>query len=212
MTRHAPYGDSAASAIYHLLFADDLAAFAPHGDREPAPWQVLLLGEAGDAARIHELADDATQESRVRALAYGRLRAMGQAVPAKVLLGVVVEVPLDGGLDTLAAYADGSVRYVNQSGAMSIFEGPVPALAPHVAAVLEAAQPIVARIGPADGPRPPPPPAGHMRLTFLVSDGLYFGEGPMGALMGDALAGPLVTAATGLLQATVAMPHARGAA
>ncbi|MFO1412712.1 MAG: hypothetical protein U1F10_02130 [Burkholderiales bacterium] len=208
MTRHAPYGDTSASAIYHLLFADDATAFAPHRGEAPAPWQDVLSGT--DAAAVRVLADDATQESRVRALAFGWLRAHGVAVSAKVLLGVVVEVPLDGGLDTLAAYADGSVRYINQSGAMSIFDAPMPALAPQVDAVLRAAQAIVARIGPTDGPRLPPPAAGNLRLSFLVSDGLYFGEGPADALMGDALAGPLVNAATGLLQAVVAVPHGHG--
>ena len=38
-------------------------------------------------------------------------------------------------------------------------------------------------------------------MSFIVSDGLYFGEGPMQALMGDGLAGPLLQAGVGLLDA-----------
>jgi hypothetical protein len=42
-------------------------------------------------------------------------------------------------------------------------------------------------------------------LTFIVSDGLYFGEGPFAALSQDALAGPLIQQATRLLQQVVAI-------
>jgi hypothetical protein len=42
-----------------------------------------------------------------------------------------------------------------------------------------------------------------MRMTFLVSDGLYFGEGPLGTLQQDAMAGPVLGKATQLLQRVV---------
>jgi hypothetical protein len=55
---------------------------------------------------------------------------------------------------------------------------------------------IVQQIGPWDQPRRPHPPQGNLRISFLVSGGLYFGEGPMNALFGDPMAGPaLMTAA-----------------
>jgi len=40
-------------------------------------------------------------------------------------------------------------------------------------------------------------------MTFLVSDGLYFGEGPFGALQQDRMAGPVLAKATQLLQRAV---------
>jgi hypothetical protein len=204
MPSHAPYGNTAASEIYHRLFADDPVAFAPRGQGEPAAWQALLYGAPGDPAVIRRLAADPAQDSRVRLLAMHWLRSHGEPVPPKALLGVVVEVPLETGLDVLAAYADGGVRYLNQGGGMTIFEGPVPALAAHVQALLRAAQTLVARIGPTDRPRLPPPAQGNVRVSCLVSDSLCVGEGPYGALASDALAGPLLQAATALLQAVVA--------
>lgn len=206
MNTFAPYGDAAASSIYHMLFVDDPGAFAAHAGTAPAPWQALLDAVPGDAAAIGALAGDATQDSRVRALAYLWLRTHGVPVPPKALLGVIVEVPLDDGLDVLAVYTDGGVRYLNHSGAMSIFEGAVPALEPAARAVLAAAEAVVARIGPWDKPRLPPPVAPNVRLSFVVSDGLYFGEGPYPALAQDGLAGPLLQHATTLLQAVVAIP------
>lgn len=35
---------------------------------------------------------------------------------------MVLEVHLKGGLDTLAAYADGSIRYINYSGSLVVSE------------------------------------------------------------------------------------------
>ena len=141
----------------------------------------------------------------MRALAYGRLRRLGRAVKVKELLGVVVEVGLAGGLDTLAAFSDGSVRYINASGAMALFEGD-PAIAALAQKLIAACGPVVARTGPLDRPRLPPPEADRARITFLVSDGLYIGEGPMAALQKDGLAGPVIARATDLLLAVTSRP------
>lgn len=44
--------------------------------------------------------------------------------PAIGTHGVVLDVPVDGALDTLAAYADGTARYINHSGKAIIWESP----------------------------------------------------------------------------------------
>ena len=132
------------------------------------------------------------------------MREAGEDVPPKQLLGTVVEVALPEGIDTLAAYTDGSVRYINHSGRMVIAES-VPSLAALVEALLSASQGVVDAIGPSDEPRRPPPGQGNIRLTFLVSDGLYFGEGPFEAMQKDSMGGGLIRAATQLLQAVVAL-------
>jgi hypothetical protein len=108
-------------------------------------------------------------------------------------------------LDVLAAFSEGGVRYLNQSGKVAIFEGsgnPAETLAKELIA---ASQPVVNRLGPWDRQRLPPPSAGNVRLTFLVSDGLYFGEGPFAVLEQDALAGPVVAKATRLLERIVGL-------
>ena len=68
-----------------------------------------------------------------------------------------------------------------------------------------ASEHIVSRIGPWDKPRLGPPNPGNVRLSFLVSDGLYFGEGPMAVMQREPLAGPVIQEATELLLATVAV-------
>ncbi len=59
---------------------------------------------------------------------------------------------------------------------------------------------VVKQIGPWDKPRLRNPTKGNLRISFLVSDGLYFGEGSMDVLFNDKLASPTLTAATSLMQ------------
>jgi hypothetical protein len=200
-----PYREEYANVLYNLLFCDFPGMFAPRPDADPAPWQTLLFGDSPDAAAVRALAADEQQEARTRALAYNWLRMHGQPVPPRILLGTIVEVPQNGGLDTLAAFKDGAVRYINQTGKSSIFEGVGGEIGMRVSALLAASQAPVDRIGPWDKPRLPPPGRGRIRLTFLVSDGLYFGEGDFDDFSRDAMAGPVVAAATQLLVQVVNM-------
>jgi hypothetical protein len=78
-------------------------------------------------------------------------------------------------------------------------EGTPNAFNPEITQVITASRPIVAAIGPWDKDRLPPPQNGMIRMTFLVSDGLYFGQGPMDAMQKDRMAAPLINAATALL-------------
>ncbi len=201
---YAPYANQAADAIYNLLFCDDISAFRPKQDGQTTPWQAALFSEPADMAALEALAADVSQEGRVRALAYRRLHGAGKKVPGKVLLGVIVEVPQSEGLDTLAAFSEGGVRYINKTGKMGVFES-VPSLQPMVKDLFKASQAVVDEIGPAQQPRLPPPKADNIRITFLVSDGLYFGEGSMARMQQDQLAGPVVDAATKLLLQVVAI-------
>lgn len=192
---YAPYRDSAANSIYNLLFCDDRSLYQNLGGP--------VVAERPDAAALRAVADDAGEEARVRVLAYNRLREMGEPVSAKVLLGVVVEVGLDDGLDVMAAFVDGETRYINHTGRMSFFVGSTHVVEAQVQAVIAAARPVVAQIGPWNGVRLPPPPRGMARLSFLVSDGLYFGQGPFTDLLRDPMAGPLLVATQSLLQRVV---------
>jgi hypothetical protein len=201
---YSPYSESAANAIYNLLFCDTQSPVPPSAAPPLAPWQLLLSSNPPDVPGLVALADDAGQEGRIRYFAYSRLRAIGEAVPAKRLLGVIAEMPVPGGMDTLAAYSEGGVRYINYTSKLAVFEG-VSALRPYVNDLFAASEPVVSRIGPWEEPRRPPPATGHVRLTFLVSDGLYFGEGPMAAMAREAMAGPVIQKAGRLLEAAVAM-------
>lgn len=200
---YKPYTESHVNFLYNLLFCDDISLFKAQGTEKSVGIWGTLLAERPDKTVLRNVANDEANEGRVRAVAFNRLRALGETVPPKRLLGVIVEVPLQKGLDVLAAFSEGGVRYLNQSGKVAIFEGqgnPVEGLAKELVTV---SQPIVDKIGPWEKKRLPPPKAGNVRITFIVSDGLYFGEGPFAVLQQDAMAGPVLSNATQLLQRAV---------
>jgi hypothetical protein len=66
--------------------------------------------------------------------------------------------------------------------------------------LFDSSEKIVSQIGPWNKPRRAFPGKGDLRISFLVSDGLYFGEGPINTLFKDPLASPALTAATSMLQ------------
>lgn len=195
-----PHTDPAANQIYALLFCDQPELFVNLGDHWPA-----LFAQHPDEAALRAIAEDAGAEGRVRALAFGRLRELGKSVPQRILLGAVIEVALDAGLDVVAAYSEGGVRYINATGKMSIFEGAAHPVSNEAHALLTASQNVVNRIGPWDKARLPPPATGRVRMSFIVSDGLYFGEGQFEDLERDPLGGSVLNAATKLLVAITSL-------
>ena len=200
---YKPYAEPHLNLLYNLLFCDDINLFRNEKNTQGDGLWPTLLAAPPDLKALQEIALNDSNEGRVRAIAFNRLRAAGQNVPIRKILGVIVEVPQIQGLDVLAAFADGGVRYLNQSGNVVVFEGqgnPVEALAKQLVAV---SQPVVERIGPWDGSRLPPPQREKVRMTFLVSDGLYFGESPFAILQTDPLGGPVLAKATQLLQLSV---------
>ena len=155
--------------------------------------------------RILEMPD---LESRHYLQAWHFLRELGEAPTdgdAKHLYGVVVEVALDEGLDIVAAYADHTARYLNYSGAAIVWERPNESLDQAIDSLLSAGRMVAAQIGPWEGPRPPAPPKGQLRISMLVPSGLHFGQGPFEALSGDPLGGPVIAAAMQLMQSLITM-------
>src|SRR5690349_15588199 len=79
------------------------------------PWASFVIAlaraNAGGAPQpqLRAVAEDAFAEPRARLWAWTALRKLGEKpapVFAQEVLGCVVEVPVDGGLDVLAAYSD----------------------------------------------------------------------------------------------------------
>ena len=112
---YMPYSSDSTNVIYNLLFCDDLEAFRPTTGKLEGPF-AALFSEPTAAASLKALANDNAQEGRIRYLAFARLRAAGEEVPSKSLLGVIIEFPQPGGLDALAAYSEGGVLYINWYG------------------------------------------------------------------------------------------------
>lgn len=121
---------------------------------------------------------------------------------AKHLFGVVLDMPVPEGLDTLAACEDLSTRYLNFSGAAVIWDHPDSSLDREIHAFLGAGRALLAKIGPWEGPRPPLP-VGQARISLLTPSGLHFGQADPGLLRRDRMAAPVLQAATDLMQALI---------
>lgn len=195
-----PYVDAATNLIYNLLFCDNLDLFKANiSPPLTYPFDVLF-SEASSVADLQKIIDDSTADPRVKVLAYNRLRKNGLKLDKKELLAVIVEVGLEDGLDVLAAFNNGTARYINQTGKMLIWETTDSTSSQLTDDLFSKSRAIVNKIGPWDKPRRPAPTKGNARITFLVSDGLYFGEGSMDVLFNDKMARPALNSATMLLK------------
>lgn len=199
-TVSGPYRDEATNTMYNLLFCDDINLFKTNTKApQDHPFNVLFA-TSPSIEDLEKILHDNTAEPRIKLLAANRLLSVAQKT-AKELLAVIVELGLDGGLDVLASFKNGTARYINFTGKMIIWENTEDATANALKDDLFAkSEAVVKQIGPWDQPRKPHPAKGNVRLSFLLTDGLYFGEGPMNVLFNDPLASAPLNSATLLMQ------------
>jgi hypothetical protein len=215
LSRPKPAPQPEGPVLYNSLFGDVPTGQWPRPDapsRQEQPWQLFAqareAAQRGEAARAEQLLRQVIStpdlESRHYLQAWTALRALGvqpSATEAKQVLGVVVEVALEQGPDVVAAYADGSARYLNQSGKIIVWENPDHSLDQPLGALLAAGQQVANQIGPWEEARLGPPTGNKARINLLTPSGLHFGEGPMETFWNDALAHPVLAAAQALMMA-----------
>ncbi len=192
-TTIAPYKDSSTNFIYNLLFCDNIELFKQNSKPPYTYPYDILFSETSTFADFQKIINDTTLESRLKILAYNRQLSKGHKPDKKELLAVIIEVGLDDGLDVLASFKDGTARYINQTGKMIIWETTNETSNRLTQDLFQKSQEIVKQIGVWDKPRRPHPAKGTARITFLVSDGLYFGEGPENIIFNDPLASAALT-------------------
>jgi hypothetical protein len=191
-------------------FAEKSAAFEPWSTFLHAKSLLDRNEKTGAMEAFQKIVDTPALESRFYLQAWMFLREEGiHPAPeiGKQVLGVVVEVAMDIGLDTVAAYADHHARYYNYSGAAVIWERPDASLDSAIDNLLLAGARTIAAIGAWDKPRLPSPPKGQVRISMLSPGGLHFGQGPLNILSKDALGGPVVTQAFHLMQQLMQLPR-----
>jgi len=158
------------------------------------------------AELLNKIIETPKLESRHYLQAWHFLILLGVNPPeeiAKAVYALIVDETLKQGVDIVAAYADRSARYFNYSGAAVIWEHPDDSLQGEIENLLEAGRKIVHNIGPWENERPGVPPKGQARVSMLTPGGLHFGQAPFNALANDAMGGPIINAATVLMQALI---------
>jgi len=204
--------------VRETFFGDvPLSTWAAGKDAEPwtafaAAESALQRGDRSESARVLQSIIQRTGlESRHYLQAWNVLRQLGHAVPsedAKHVYGVVVDVPMKSGFDTLAAYEDRSARYVNFSGAAIIWDAPDSRMDDQIRTLLSAGQRLAMLIGPWKERRPPLTPR-QARISLLTPSGLHFGQGPFEAFARDLTAAPVIAAATSVMQSLIKLTDAQ---
>jgi len=214
-------GSGAAGVIGQFLYGDaPLDQWVARGAGPVVePWssferarQLFHKGRQDEAVRIwRQTAATSGLESRQTLQAWHFLRQAGEepgADTARTVLGAVAEMPVGNAHDILAAYSDGTARYLNYSGKALIWEAPSDAgVSAAISDWLSSGQVIAASIGTWDQPSLPPVPAGHMRLAVLTPGGVRFGQGPADVMQREPIAGAFLIAATRLLQLLTELAH-----
>lgn len=172
------------------------------------PWSSFLVSAArikgGLSAQrtLVYVADHPDFETRARLWAFTALRKTGYqptALQGADVLGVVVEVPMNGSKDVLAAYADGSIRFLGYANNIVIRE-PADDTKPLVEDLLSKAQPLLA-VPPAPRSKTPVAPD-KVRITALSAMGLHTIEVPWSELEPPGKYAELFTSAAKLLERT----------
>jgi hypothetical protein len=176
--------------IYNLLFCDDIKLYKDNFKSEIVyPWNILF-SELDNRDELISIAKNPQYESRQRILAYNKLKLMDIKPDKKELLGIIIEVSLETGIDVLAIYQDNTARYINYSGKIIIWENVNDRRINNIITkLIQKGEQVILKIGSWDKNRLEPPKKGDVRLTFLASDGLYFGQGTFDLLWEDPLGG-----------------------
>jgi hypothetical protein len=211
-----PEPQSAADTLRPVIYGNvPLEEWGTEPDAGDEPWASFYMarslfhqGDTEEAVEIwHEIAATNGLEARSVLQAWHFLRLSGHLPPpevAKQALGVVAEVPVSGAHDLLAAYQDGSARYLNHAGGATIVEdGSLPGSEEAIEAWLAVGQALANAIGPWDKPNFPPLPPGQLRVMVLTPSGPHFGQGPYEALAADERVQAFMNAASALLQVIV---------
>jgi hypothetical protein len=140
----------------------------------------LRMEESAEAGRLLRAVTLISNEARLRLWAWHNLRQLGKYPSpdlARQILGAVIEVPYGDRLDVLAAYADGSARYINHQGGMIVWDRLDEAITPLVMNVIREAVPIGA---PHEDRFEEPIEPDQVRLSVLTPGGIHIWQGSPG--------------------------------
>lgn len=181
---YLPFGSEKADQRYNELFADNAENF----------------GTPQDVVQLHAIVDNPDLSTPRRLLAYKQLAAEGAAVGARELLGVIVEIGMDGAVEVIAALEDGTATIISPKGKVMQLSDPDEVSDEYVDPLLDAAILAVNKWPAQKTARQPPPAEGSARISLLVADKVHTKEGSFMELEEDATAGPVLEHAASLLQ------------
>lgn len=165
-----PYGAEHINNAYDSLFADEIEMYKNESSISQYPWDIIF--SQTDVNQLLEITSSSNVESRAKLLAGRTLISKGVSLTQKELLGVVIEISQNNGLGTIAAFKDGSIRYINYQEDLIIWETQTNISLDMIADLFKISEeflkksvlPIIAR--------ETFPEVGNVRISFLAIDGL----------------------------------------
>lgn len=145
------------------------------------PFNYLRDGNLEAAKKsLRQLLDNPTAEIRHKLWTWKALRQLGELPSSSIgdeVQGVVLEVPLDNWVDTLAVYSDGRVRYLNgkigMNGGLIMFEDTEnPHIKPLAMRVIDSAKSLVGKT-PIVDKHDEENPTVEPRISVLTHKGIY---------------------------------------
>jgi len=194
-----PYPTLSDNQAYNRLFCDDLSLYRASPEEYGGEDWKQLLGPRPGLEQLQRLAEQEDLPARLRILAFNSLLKKGSQPARRELLGFILEGGVDDGLETLAAYTDYSLIFIEPGGRQHLWDVSQPPRRDRLIKCFSSATALAAQLKPTDQPRFSPPFSGMARVTLLLSDGRYFGQGPGHHLTKDPLSGPLIKQANSLL-------------
>ena len=209
------------ATLKNLLFADEtiekylghLSANDPGTDEEPSRSFNLYVAHSNEG-KVEEAKKDlrrvlalpAAKETRVRLLTWASLRALGERPTreeADEVQGVACEVQYETGGGTLAAYADGTARWIGDRGAIIIWEpSDDKVVNSSIAELLKAARTLVKRVPAVERHEPSEMKLEHFRVSVLTLGGIHVVDVYNSDMKGEArYVAPVFTAYVLLLKA-----------
>jgi hypothetical protein len=140
---------------------------------------IALLRSVLDAPRL---------ETRIQLWVWSALRELGQEPAPKFayeVLGAIIEFPSGGSYDTLAAYVDGSARYLNFSGAAIFWDAEDSTIKAMCQSLVDSAIPISSRAKPRLSLSLP---KGIAQVTILTRSGPFVIVSPPDSVIGTGAA------------------------
>lgn len=157
------------------------------GEISRYPWILMAaahvkmrMEEAAEAGRLLRAVTLLSSEARLRLWAWYNLRQLGKYPSpdlSRQVLGVVIEVPYADRMDVVAAYADGTARYINHQGGMIVWDRVDETVTPLILEVIRETQPVGAAREDRDDD---PLPDGELRLSVLTPGGIHVWQGSPG--------------------------------
>jgi hypothetical protein len=200
-----PYKEESINLEYNKLFCDDLALFRPSGKLQGNLRKIFTKNPFIEDLKA--ASNDNSLELRIRISVFNELKKRS-VLNAKEVLGAVIEVGAEEGNDVLAVYKDHSATYINARGKMFKGNNAVEnnSISEKIQNILLISQKILGKAEPSTEPRQAPPSAEDFRISFLVADGIYVGQGKLAEIDADPVAKALVFQAGDIMVALTKTP------